>query len=352
MRQFIFVLTLLLTTLPLAAQEQNSTTTDLPERVALPGLRLVWQDYNRCSAAAFTILLSYWDASADYSAVAGSLNPAEADKSVRLDELMAYAESGGLVGYARSGGTEADLRRLLAAGFPVLIEISYYDGPNARWDWMAHNIVLVGYDDIQGVWLSYDPMLGAGTGEGRPIAYADFDPRWRVLGRPYLVLSSAEQQSELKALMGDLADEDTAAEYLLSQAEAEIDPAQANAISLFNRGAALTLIGRYEEAAADFDQARAMGLPWRMLWYRYEPFEAYLQTGQSETLETLARGVLADSADKPGGPGGIPEMHYYLARLYLEMGDDERAQIELDAALSMQPDDPMFISLQATVSAP
>ncbi|RIK17073.1 MAG: hypothetical protein DCC51_12895, partial [Anaerolineae bacterium] len=53
----------------------------------------------------------------------------------------------------------------------------------------------------------------------------------------------------------------------------------------FNLGSSLTELARlddaalFEGAAAAFDQARLLGLPPRMLWYQFGPYEAYLAGG-------------------------------------------------------------------------
>ena len=88
------------------------------------------------------------------------------------------------------------------------------------------------------------------------------------------------------------------------QAQAELTANPADAFAWFNLGSSLTAQGQYGEAAAAFDQARAIGLPWRMLWYQFEIFDAYLALGRAQDVVTLADQVNAITAS-------IEEIHYW-----------------------------------------
>lgn len=70
-----------------------------------------------------------------------------------------------------------------------------------------------------------------------------------------------------------------------AQAEAAADPK--DAFAWFNVGTNLTALGRHDEAAAAYDQARLAGLPWRMLWYQFGPYRAYYETGRYEDVRAL-----------------------------------------------------------------
>ena len=303
----------------------------LPASARLEGLSLVWQDVNRCASAALTIQMSYWiDERLEYRDTISFLNPYNDDMSVRLDEMVAYAETFGLRGIERAGGTIDLLRTLVANGFPVLVENAYYDGGNVMLDWMSHNRVIMGYDDNLREFYAFDSLLGAGeNNEGRPFNYDDLDDRWRTLNRYYMVLYWPEDEARLQAIMGDMWDPVQAAEWNLEQARADMAEGR-DSFDLFNEGMALVMLGRYEEAAASFDEARRVGLPWRMLWYQFEPYEAYLQMGRYDDVITLTRQVVADAP-------GVEESYYYIARAYLGLGDTDRALNNLDAALWRNP---------------
>jgi len=131
-----------LLSLPVAAQQtgqmsdvqqgdESALSVNVPPATRLEGLTMVHQDTNRCSAAALTIHLTYFELSPNlYRDIVARLNPYGGDVSVRIEEMATVAEEYGLGAVVRRGGTLDLLKQLVAAGFPVLIENVYYDGPN------------------------------------------------------------------------------------------------------------------------------------------------------------------------------------------------------------------------------
>src|SRR5215510_38829 len=98
----------------------------LPPTARLTGFTMVWQQFNRCSAAALTIDLSYYGWAGDYNDTINGLNPFYDDVSVRLDEMVRFVEEQGLKAVARTGGTIDLLKMLVANGFPVLAENEFF----------------------------------------------------------------------------------------------------------------------------------------------------------------------------------------------------------------------------------
>jgi tetratricopeptide (TPR) repeat protein len=296
-----------------------------PEAVSLTGLKLVWQQYNRCATAALAIYLSYFESwTGRYDQIIAALNPHEDDVSVRMEEMGAYAEAQGLDALVRTGGTLDTVRALINAGFPLLVENVHYEGPN---DWMSHNWVLTGYDDAAGVVLAFDPRLGAGPdGLGRPMPYAEFEEGWKPFNRNYLLLYNPADAARVQAVLGDQWDATVNAEWTLEQASAEVGADPDDAFALFNMASALVALGRHDEAAPLFDRADSIGLPWRMLWYQYGPFEAYLETGRYEDALALGQRVLQTTQ-------GVEEIYYYIGRAYEGLGNTERAVANYQVAL-------------------
>ena len=323
------------------------TQDNLPQSQRLEGLRLVWQDINRCSAAALTIQLSYYmtftDLSGAYNEVVRQLNPRLSDASVRIEEMGALAEAQGLGSIVRRGGTVELLKQLVANGFPVLIENVYYDGPNGWNDWMSHNRVLMGYDDAVNEFYFYDPLRGAGqNAQGYAMTYDDVAQRWRPFNYDYLVLYRPEEEAKLQEVLGAQWDAAYNAQWTLSLAQAEIDSGNADSFTYFNRGWAELQLDLYEDAAASFDRALSMGLPWRMLWYEFGPFEAYLEVGRYDDVIREVRRTIAGLPEIAISPElnveiSIEELYYYIAQAYLGQGNTERAIANLDAALYRKP---------------
>src|SRR5215207_1981715 len=117
---------------PLATPTANALSSIpgiLPANHYIDGVGMVWQDLNRCSAAAFTIQLSpFSEFTGEYHDIMLRLNPNFEDVSVRVEEMVQVAAEYGIKGIVRRGGTIDMMKRLLASGFPVLIENAYYEG--------------------------------------------------------------------------------------------------------------------------------------------------------------------------------------------------------------------------------
>ncbi|MDX2161706.1 MAG: hypothetical protein SF162_10305 [bacterium] len=301
----------------------------LPPTLKLEGLRAVYQQLNRCSTAALTIQMSYFGFTGSYDEVIRAVNPHIDDVATRLEEMAGFAATHGLNAVIRYGGDVEMLKALVGSGFPVLVENVYYDGVtgDAFRDFISHNRVIMGYDDVLGVLYSFDSLLGNGEdGTGRPIPYEDYDARWRPFNRDYMVLYRPEEEARLRAVLGDHWDATYNLEHALALSQRELAENRADSFTVFNQGEMLVRLGRYEEAAAAFDQARNIGLPWRMFWYQYGALEAYLQTGRYEDVLTIARSVIDATP-------GVEEIYYYAGLAYEAQGDLLRAEANFEVAL-------------------
>lgn len=325
----VAMMVLMVMLLPAQAQE---TQTSRPPQATIEGLKMVWQDVNRCSAAALTIHLSHFDAfTGDYTAIVRRLNGNAEDVSVRIEEMAAAAEEYGLKTVVRRGGTLELLKQLVAAGFPVLIENSYYDGDGGFRDWMSHNRVLIGYNDESQEFFFMDSLIGPGVNNrGIPLAYELIDDRWRAFNRDFLVIYTEQEEPVLRAVLGDYWDETYAHEQALAQAEAELAGDKADSFATMNKAWALYHLGRLDEAVAAFDAGRAAGLPWRYFWYEFTALEAYLDAERYDDVVQIVREVLTSAP-------GVDEMYYYIARAYQGQGNTERAIANLEAALWRNP---------------
>jgi tetratricopeptide (TPR) repeat protein len=103
-----------------------------------------------------------------------------------------------------------------------------------------------------------------------------------------------------------------------------------NAFLWFNLGTIYNGLGQYEEAATAFDQARAIGLPWRMLWYQFGPYEAYYKTGRYEDVLLLSDVTLKD---RPY----FEESFYYKGLALAALGDEQAARESLEKAIDFNP---------------
>lgn len=228
----------------------------------------------------------------------------------------------------RVGGTLEMLKRLLASNLPVVIERGIMFEAN---EWLGHYQALVAYDDIPSVFYAYDSFMGTGmNGEGVMASYQKLDEDWRHFNRTFIVIYAAQQEEMVRELLGPLWDEQQAAGLALqtAQAEARFNPQDGHA--WFNMGSSLVLLGRYQEAANAFDQARRYSLPWRMLWYQFGPFVAYYETGRYDDVLSLAQINLNNAQE-------LEESYYWRGRVYAAQGRREAAAAEYRRALAYNP---------------
>jgi hypothetical protein len=326
----VFLLTLLaLTALPLAAQ----TTSTLPSAYQLSGIQHIYQDWNNCGPATLTMGLSYFtDTELTQYPAATYLKPNYEDKNVSPWQMVNYVNDeyqGDVYAMLRNGGTVDLLKTLIANNFPVLVEAGF-DPPNDDQGWMGHYLLVSGYDDTQGLFYTQDSF----EGPDYTYAYDYFDEYWRHFNRVYIPLYPLEREAELLALLGTDADEATNWSNALETARQEAIANPDDPFAWFNMGTSFAGMGMYEEAAVAFDQSRAVGggLPWRMMWYQFGPFEAYLQVGRYQDVIDLAQANLND-----GGGQYVEETYYYAGLARAAMGERDRAILNLDGAISFNP---------------
>lgn len=341
-KRLLLLLGLLLTGLmPLSAQENSP----LPPTSQMTGFTHEYQGWNNCGPATLTTALTYFGWTDNQNTAANWLKPDPEDKNVSPDQMAAFANTFTDVRVlVRYGGDMALLQRLIAAEFPVIIEAGYQP---EGYDWMGHYLLVAGYDNVTETILTQDSFLGPNT----IYPQAEIDYFWRHFNRVYLVLYSPERETELFTLLAEDTDAQINAAHALETARQEAASNSADPFAWFNMGTSYTLLGQYEEAAVAFEQARNVGegLPWRMLWYQFGPFEAYYQTGRYTDLIELAQFNLSTT---PDGGHPIEETYYYAGLARDALGEQERATANLQEALFINPNFTPAAEALAVLSAP
>ena len=153
---------------------------------------------------------------------------------------------------------------------------------------------------------------------------------WPHFNNNYIAVFTPEQTASVTNIIGtDLDDQIMWQNSLtINQQNAAANPE--NAFFWFNLGTTLNALERYNEAAAAFDQARSIGLPWRMLWYQFGPYEAYYQVGRYEDVILLADVTLKD---RPY----FEESFYYKGVAQAALGATTDARENLENAASFNP---------------
>ncbi|WP_233218762.1 tetratricopeptide repeat protein [Deinococcus arcticus] len=309
----------------------------LPARASIPGLRHEYQRLNNCGPVTVGMALSRWGSTLNQYDIAPVLKPGRADVNVSPDELAAYARTQGMDVHLARGGDRLLLRRLLSAGFPVMVE-TWFVTPDSGG--MGHYRLLTGYDDARGQFSALDSYLGPLT-----LNYTRFDELWRSFGRTYLVVTPPSKAAPLREVLGMRADPVAARAEHLRVARAEA-ARRGDAVAYLNLGQAQLDLGDARGAARSFDQALAAppdrtldptrpswvqgGLPWRALWYSFGPFEAYVRTGQYDKVLRLTGAVLRSVPTHE-------EAHYWRGRALAALGRAAQAQAAYREALRLRP---------------
>lgn len=300
--------------------------------VALTGLRHEWQTWNNCGPATLSYNLSYFGSPLRQEAVRQATRPNKEDKNVNPEELAAFARAQGYRAMVRVDGTAELLRTLVANGIPVMVETWLEPKPN---DGMGHYRLLTGYDDATREWIVYDSYVSHGISKSDPyrgirIPYQELATLWRAFNRTYLVVYTDALAPQVEALVGPSLDDATMWQQALTHAQAEIENNPRDAFAWFNLGSTFAAMQRYGEAAAAFDQARQIGLPWRMLWYQFAPFRAYTEAGRHTEVLALADATLATTQD-------IEELHYWRGRALQALGETDAARAAFSRAVELNP---------------
>lgn len=324
---------------PTTPPQPSPTPWPIPSAARMAGFTHVYQEWNNCGPATMVMALTYFGQAHSQRDTAAVMRPNPEDRNVTPQEMADFVNTQeSLQAVARINGDLDLLKRLLANDIPVIIEIGFDPPGEYQWlGWYGHYLLPVAYDDAAGqVWV-YDSWLGTSEvpqtnadPNGRVLTYEELDTYWSQFNRSYIVLHQPEQAALVAELLGQARDDDTMWRDSLARAQAEAARNPDNAFYWFNLGTSYNALGDFEKAAAAFDQARAIGLPWRMLWYQFGPYEAYYQTGRHEDVVLLAETTLQD---RPY----FEESFYYLGLAEAALGDSQSARENLETAAAFNP---------------
>jgi tetratricopeptide (TPR) repeat protein len=245
--------------------------------------------WNYCGPANIAMALSYWGWKGTHDDAAKVLRTYTLDKNVMPYEMADFARNdAGMGAIIRVGGDLDTLKRLIAAGFPVVIE----KGPHFRdiqyhITWMGHYQTLTGFNDQGGYFIAQDSYIQADFHQ----AYDVLIDEWRSFNYLYLIVYPKERESEVLHLLGKDADETRNYQNALKKAQDELYQTTGvnQFFAMFNYGSNLVNLRDYSGAAKAYDQAFLMYdalpedqtiRPYRILWYQTGPYFAYYYTGR------------------------------------------------------------------------
>lgn len=340
-----------LTPIPVPTLKPTITTTPLPATVMLEGIKYENQHgrLNYCGPANFSMALTFWGWDGNRDVIGKMVMPInDKDKNVMPYELQDYITENvpGMSSVIRNGGDIEALRRLVSAGFPVVVEMGIYEVDiNGKYSWMGHYGFVTGYDDTSQMIIyqdSYQPDPEKNPGPNRKIAYEKFIEGWRAFNYVFIVVYPVEKQNDVLTLLGPLADEEQANRHALSVAQSEGNSLGGvdQFFAWFNAGTSHVALFQYADAAIAYDYAFSLYAdldtndsirPYRMMWYQTGPYKAYFYTNRFADVINLANITLNETISTPT----LEESLVWRGRAFYMLGNTQAAIDDYRAALKV-----------------
>jgi tetratricopeptide (TPR) repeat protein len=304
---------------------------------------------NYCGPANFAMALTFWGWDGDRDVIGRAVKPTDKDKNVMPYELQDYIMDNvpGMTSVVRYGGDIETLKRLVAAGFPVVVEKGIYElDVNGKYGWMGHYAFVTGYDEKKDLIIyqdTYQPE-GAEPGPNRKIKTSTFLEGWRAFNYVFTVVYPSERENEVLALLGPLADDEQAARQALMTAQFEAQTLEDidQYFAWFNVGTSHVALFEYADAAIAYDYAFDLYAnldvedsvrPYRMMWYQTGPYKAYYYTNRFADVINLADTTLNDTISEPV----LEESLYWRGMAYYMAGKTDLAVKDYREALKIHP---------------
>jgi hypothetical protein len=329
------------------------TSTPLPASVNLEGVKYEHQHnrWNYCGPANFSMALTFWGWDGNRDVIGRVVMPANTnskgvpanvDKNVMPYELQDYISANvpGMTSELRYGGDIETIKRLIAAGFPVVAEKGYYENDTVGISWMGHYQFVTGFDEAKREVIVQDTY---NDGPNFHISYDEFMKGWRSFNYVFVVVYPTTRDRDVMALLGPLADEDDAALLALQRAEQESQSLTGidRFFAWYNAGTSHVALDDYADAAFAYDEAFAVYAqledsystrPWRMMWYQTGPYFAYFFSQRYMDVIELANTTFSTRAK-----ADLEESLLWRARAYSMTGQTSLAVADYRTSLKIHP---------------
>lgn len=338
-------------TLNLPTPTTGPTSTPLPAAVLLEGVRYEDQHglWNYCAPATLSMALSYWGWDGTRLDTGKYLKPFDEDLNVMPYEMANFVEDRTeLASVVRSGGNLTLLQRLVAGGFPVVVEKGALirETTTGQVTWMGHYNLVVGYDDASREVIVRDSYYSPPKYPlDLRIPYDELMQEWQGFNYVFLVIYPPERQDEISALLGDYADGTRSNQIAFQKASDEIYTG--NGIEKFfawyNRGTSQVALQDFYGAAQSYDEAfnylanmaedQVPKKIMRVVWYQTGPYFAYFYSGRYQDVIELAEQAMGLPTQGPY----LEESFYWRAQSRLALGDNQGAIEDLRKSLEYHP---------------
>lgn len=249
----------------------------------LPGqLGHEYQRLNNCGPVTAKMVLSLSGTRVSQASAAAALKTSSRDRNVSVAEMAGYLEGFGLRTVRRWAGDPDLVRRLVRAGFPVILHQRM-----TLKDDIGHFRVAYGLDAAR--ILTGDSFLGPAT----RLNDAELAALWRPYNGEFLVAYQPDREPALRAALGTAWDARSNLRRLAADTRTRVEADPADALAWWGLGQARLLLGAPRGAADAFLKAERLGLPARHYWYQHDALEAWNRVGWFELTERVATRNLA-----------------------------------------------------------
>ena len=301
--------------------------------------------WNYCGPANLSMALTYWGWDGNRDVVGEYIKPNDKDKNVMPYEMEDFVETqtSGLGALTRMGGDIDMIKRMVAAGFPVLLEKGYYEYDyTGKLGWLGHYQFINGYDDSQEIFIVQDTYVE--DGQDHKISYQEIIEGWRSFNYTFMIVYPQEQVEEVLAALGPWADPVWANSHALEIAQTETETLTGidQFFAQFNAGTSHVNLQQYADAAPAFDRAFNLYAnltaddetrPYRIVWYQTWPYWAYYYTGRYQDVINLADTTLNDTISEPV----LEESFYWRALAREALGDLDGAIADMQESVKLNP---------------
>jgi Peptidase_C39 like family len=318
--------------------------TPIPNAIRLPGVKYEDQHnrYNYCGPANLSMALTYWGWSGNRDTVGEYVKTNKDDKNVMPYELQDFVQNEtDYYALIRYGGDIDLVKKLVAAGFPVVTEKGYYTyDMTGRYGWLGHYQFITGYDEAKKVLVVQDTYID--KGENHEFTYDDFIKGWRSFDYLFMMVYPLDRQPELFALLGNYVDVDWSSRHALEVATIELNSLAGvdQYFAAYNVGTSHVNLKQYVDAAYAYDYAFQLYAtlpnddlrPFRMLWYQTGPYFAYYYSGRYQDTIDLANATFNTIGDDV-----LEESWYWRGMGKLALGDTQGAIDDFRESVRLHP---------------
>jgi hypothetical protein len=250
----------------------------LAQNVRLTGnLGHEYQRMNNCGPVTAKMALSLLGFRVTQPQAAAALKENTLDRNVSVNEVALYLERFGLKTVHRWAGSPALVRKLLAAGVPVMLRQQMKSS-----DDIGHYRVAFAADS-SGITFG-DSYLGPNVRLiDRTLKYL-----WKPYGGEFLVVYRPNQEAAVRKAMGQDWNfyQNQARLERISRAQIAGNPN--DALAWWSLGRSRLLRGSSKTAAAAFLKADQLGLPSKHYWYQQEALSAWNRVGWYKLANRVA----------------------------------------------------------------